>query len=507
MVPMTDQSAESVESGDFLTEYLRANQMFTFGWFDRVDRALGDAIRFAVRDEDVAGATMERASVRFWRLGDLAGAHRVLDEAVSRLGDCPAAEIVEAQRAVLWFFSGRTVRALVVCRGVRRRNRGPVGAMMLSAAIEAMALGLRGEPATMVASLNVRAKDELDELQYGFHTLAVTFSYVINGLVVEPGGAVPGVDPAGRAAMRLSSEGLALMLDGLSLLWAGRPRSAGGPLEEAVAHLRRSDRANLLPAALGALAYCHALIGDTDGASRAVEDAEELCHPVARLVDFYVDRGRAWTDAARGELTAARDRLAASADACTERGQLILAAQAWHDVARLGDATRAAAALSRLAAWARSTPPGEDGLIALLAAHVEALAAGDAAGVAAAAQRALNRGHRLHAAEAAAQAAALYGRRRHRADADRWRELADTLAAGCEGALTPALHPLFDLDLTPREREIVGLAAQGLTNPDIARRLHVSVRTVGNHLQSSYVKLGVHRREELARLHPFGVEP
>ena len=50
------------------------------------------------------------------------------------------------------------------------------------------------------------------------------------------------------------------------------------------------------------------------------------------------------------------------------------------------------------------------------------------------------------------------------------------------------------------------LAAQGLTNPDSARKLHVSVRTVGNHLHASYAKLGVHRREELAALHPFGAE-
>ena len=123
-----------------------------------------------------------------------------------------------------------------------------------------------------------------------------------------------------------------------------------------------------------------------------------------------------------------------------------------------------------------------------------------------AAQRLLRRGHRLHAAEAAGQAAALHGRRRHRADADRWREVVSSLVEECEGARTPALAPLHDLDLTPREREIVGLAAQGLTNPDIARRLHLSARTVGNHLQAAYAKLGVHRREELAHLRPFGVE-
>jgi DNA-binding CsgD family transcriptional regulator len=52
--------------------------------------------------------------------------------------------------------------------------------------------------------------------------------------------------------------------------------------------------------------------------------------------------------------------------------------------------------------------------------------------------------------------------------------------------------------LTRREREIARLAAQGLSSPDIARRLVVSVRTVEGHLYRLFAKLGVSRREDLA---------
>jgi len=52
--------------------------------------------------------------------------------------------------------------------------------------------------------------------------------------------------------------------------------------------------------------------------------------------------------------------------------------------------------------------------------------------------------------------------------------------------------------LTSREREIATLAAQGLTSPEIAERLFLSARTVNNHLQSAYAKLGVNRRDQLA---------
>jgi DNA-binding CsgD family transcriptional regulator len=45
---------------------------------------------------------------------------------------------------------------------------------------------------------------------------------------------------------------------------------------------------------------------------------------------------------------------------------------------------------------------------------------------------------------------------------------------------------------------VATLAARGLTSRKIAEDLFVSVRTVDNHLQQVYVKLGVKRRSELA---------
>ena len=48
--------------------------------------------------------------------------------------------------------------------------------------------------------------------------------------------------------------------------------------------------------------------------------------------------------------------------------------------------------------------------------------------------------------------------------------------------------------LSPREREVLVLIAEGLSAPDIARRLHVSPATVKTHLQSLYEKLGVSDR-------------
>ena len=48
--------------------------------------------------------------------------------------------------------------------------------------------------------------------------------------------------------------------------------------------------------------------------------------------------------------------------------------------------------------------------------------------------------------------------------------------------------------ISPREREVLVLIADGLSAPDIARELHVSPATVKSHLQSLYEKLGVSDR-------------
>jgi DNA-binding NarL/FixJ family response regulator len=50
--------------------------------------------------------------------------------------------------------------------------------------------------------------------------------------------------------------------------------------------------------------------------------------------------------------------------------------------------------------------------------------------------------------------------------------------------------------LTDRELEMLGFAAQGLTNKEIGKRLYISDRTVQGHLQNVYQKLGVNTRTE-----------
>jgi HD-GYP domain-containing protein (c-di-GMP phosphodiesterase class II) len=65
--------------------------------------------------------------------------------------------------------------------------------------------------------------------------------------------------------------------------------------------------------------------------------------------------------------------------------------------------------------------------------------------------------------------------------------------------LTAAGHrvrrrPTLPAALTPREAEILVLLARGMSNKQIASRLTLSARTVGNHVEHIYVKIGVSTR-------------
>jgi len=105
--------------------------------------------------------------------------------------------------------------------------------------------------------------------------------------------------------------------------------------------------------------------------------------------------------------------------------------------------------------------------------------------------------------EAAAGAAEAFSRAGDRRAATAALRRSMKLAAECEGAVTPGLSRAATaaaaVPLSGRGREIAMLAAAGIASKDIADRLYLSVRTVNNHLQHAYAKLGVTSRAGLAQ--------
>ena len=91
-------------------------------------------------------------------------------------------------------------------------------------------------------------------------------------------------------------------------------------------------------------------------------------------------------------------------------------------------------------------------------------------------------------------------------------DLAEAIRAACGGRSTLAAEavqalvqpepaaPTFGVDLTPREREVLALMVQGLTNPEIAERLVVSRSTAKAHVSNVLAKLGASNRAEAVAL-------
>ncbi|MFF7409455.1 response regulator [Streptomyces lydicus] len=80
-----------------------------------------------------------------------------------------------------------------------------------------------------------------------------------------------------------------------------------------------------------------------------------------------------------------------------------------------------------------------------------------------------------------------------------------TTLRGEEDAAEPQADALSGL--SPREREIVGLIGEGLTNRQIGKRLYLSEKTVKNHISRLLAKLGVERRIQAAVLATQAASP
>ncbi|MFF4799136.1 LuxR C-terminal-related transcriptional regulator [Streptomyces sp. NPDC001351] len=249
-----------------------------------------------------------------------------------------------------------------------------------------------------------------------------------------------------------------------------------GELREAAAWAREGLRDALGDASCRTeLALAAAQSGDAAAAQEAAAGCPHLDEPTA------------WLIAARGDVEGALAAIGDATDGMVQRygdGSDRMAAGsdsafALYDAVRLGAPEKVAERLPADGVFAR---------------HAEALARGDGPALDRAAEALEGRGFLLFAAEAHAQAV-----RAHRdpraARTSRTRAVA--LARRCQGARTPALSGLVLGELTARQRQIVTLAAAGLSNRQIAEQLTLSIRTVGNHLYSAYARLGASDRGAL----------
>ncbi len=87
----------------------------------------------------------------------------------------------------------------------------------------------------------------------------------------------------------------------------------------------------------------------------------------------------------------------------------------------------------------------------------------------------------------------------HRGEVFLYPSLAKMLVRDYLQRVETGKEPVVYDELTPREREVLTLIAEGLSNPEIADKLVISVKTVGRHRENIMRKLNLHNRVELVR--------
>ena len=235
----------------------------------------------------------------------------------------------------------------------------------------------------------------------------------------------------------------------------------------------------------------HALLRNPALADAALAEADAL--PPFGFMAPEHQLAVGWAAVARGELGRAREALLEGVVQAVDAGFITSAIWMLHDVARLGRPQDVVDQITQLAATTDSP------LATAKAAHVRASVAGDAAALSTAVDAFEALGANLLAAEAAIAASDVARSKGDQRAAAALTVRAERLAALCENASSPALAVATGAvdPLTDREREIAFLAASDMTSREIAEQLYLSYRTVNNHLQHIYDKLGIRGRSEL----------
>ena len=286
---------------------------------------------------------------------------------------------------------------------------------------------------------------------------------------------------------------LAVLAVGRADLGAGRldaARSALQALDELLPFPRESN-----PKYLSNLSVATALAmrGDTANAVAVLSALPDPDHSPLPWADYERELAWAWTDAAQGSISGAVSRSLSAAETARSKRRFAVEVMCLQTATQFGDRS-CAVRLRELAAIV-------EGPRAQIAARfADALRAGDAAELVAVSGDLERMGDLVAAVDAAAHAALAYRRENLRGSALGCSTRADALAKRC-GASTPALRQASEtLPLTPREREVVTLIGQGMSNRAVAERLTLSYRTVENHLHNAMTKTGTTNREELAAL-------
>ncbi|MGH3965491.1 MAG: LuxR C-terminal-related transcriptional regulator [Pseudonocardiaceae bacterium] len=493
----------AVEAGaGFDASLIAAESLRTAGRARDAEDLLSELEPAARTEADRARVALARAANLLTGFGRAGDAGAVVSRAEAVVADKDLRDELRAMRGTIVLAQGRSQGALDVVLAVLDRPNASQRARARALLVAVPAWIQTGAAETAISTTEqlvtalARSDEQLPEA-VELLRLGLCFAYSVAGRLDD-------ARMLATARYRASLDHVAHDLQagwaaaiGQVALASGSARSAAGRLREAALLLPQESRAfgvYSLAGCLGSLAEASALLGDLDAAQAALQEADAVTPEPCFVPNREV--GRIWVAAGGGAVVAARTIALHMAATARTHGSYAVEAFALHEAVRLGLVGEVA---DRLAVLAAGVVDGR--LVSAYAAHAVALVAGDAPALHKVSATFEELGAILIAAEVAAEVARAYQRTGRSASARAAASRSQRLAECCEGCRTPGLEcAILPQPLTVREREIAGLAAQGLSSQRIAERLVLSVRTVDNHLHHLYVKLGVSSRTELIKV-------
>jgi DNA-binding NarL/FixJ family response regulator len=426
-------------------------------------------------------------------LGDAANAERELDEVIPA-DDAAAQPIANALRAFIDLVRGHS-RAVDRASTILASSPPNDIAQMLSIWTLVTGLGDLGRIDEIESAADAGYK--LAETSAEASHLRVPLA-AVQGIAYRLAGAL-GASDALIARIRRDTIDVPFQqawhgfFTGLSAMSRGDLVAAQRSLQQTIAHLDSVGGARMTRVfARSWLAAVTAMAGRAVDA-RCEFGAIESSAKGAETGVWDLERSiaEAWTCAAEGATSQAISIVRDAAAAESERGRPAWEVVLLQTATQFGDHTTAA----RLAELAGQV---QGPRAPAATAHAAALAAGNGDALVDASSQYEAFGDRIAAADAAAQAVLIYQNKGLRGAAMSASATAQRLAAECQGAQTPALRAAATPQpFTARQREIISLAAQGLSNKEIAERLTMSIRSVEGHLFRASQRVGANSREQL----------